>query len=252
MASTGARPARRELALVLVLVLPLAAVLLALPPIRQDPAYHAFADTRTFFGVPNFWNVASNVPFAVVAITGLALCSGGRVRGAVRSWAVFFGGTALVALGSGYYHWMPDSATLVWDRIPMTIAFMGLLTALVSEHLDARIQNRLLAVSLPVGIASVVWWHYTDDLRLYAWVQFGPLLAIAFMVATFPGRYSHRVYLAYGLGFYVVAKIAEFTDGVIYSATGGTISGHVLKHLLAAGAPLCVYLMLKRRSAIAR
>jgi hypothetical protein len=29
------------------------AIALWLPPIRQDPAYHAFADRRTLLGVPN-------------------------------------------------------------------------------------------------------------------------------------------------------------------------------------------------------
>ena len=30
---------------------------LLLPPISQDPGYHNFADHRTIWGVPNFWNV---------------------------------------------------------------------------------------------------------------------------------------------------------------------------------------------------
>ena len=33
-----------------------------LPPIPQDQAYHQFADHRTLLGIPNFWNVVSNVP----------------------------------------------------------------------------------------------------------------------------------------------------------------------------------------------
>ena len=31
------------------------------PPLPQDPTYHVFADRRTFFGIPNFWNVCSNL-----------------------------------------------------------------------------------------------------------------------------------------------------------------------------------------------
>ena len=38
-------------------------VVFLLPPIPQDPAYHNFADQRTLYGVPNFWNVVSNLPF---------------------------------------------------------------------------------------------------------------------------------------------------------------------------------------------
>ena len=32
-------------------------------PITQYPSYHNFADTRTFFGIPNFFDVISNIPF---------------------------------------------------------------------------------------------------------------------------------------------------------------------------------------------
>ena len=42
--------------------------LLPLPPLLQDQAYHQFADQRELFGIPNFWNVVSNLPFAVGAV----------------------------------------------------------------------------------------------------------------------------------------------------------------------------------------
>ena len=45
--------------------------LLLLPPISQDQGYHHFADQRTLFGVPNFWNVVSNLPFMAVGSVGL-------------------------------------------------------------------------------------------------------------------------------------------------------------------------------------
>ena len=47
------------------------AALLLLPPILQDQSYHRFADERTLFGIPNFWNVVSNVPFIAV---GAVVC----------------------------------------------------------------------------------------------------------------------------------------------------------------------------------
>ena len=46
-------------------------VLLLLPPIAQDQSYHRFADERTLLGVPNFWNVVSNLPFIAVGAAGL-------------------------------------------------------------------------------------------------------------------------------------------------------------------------------------
>ncbi|HJQ62400.1 MAG TPA: hypothetical protein VJ834_06030, partial [Burkholderiales bacterium] len=110
--------------------LTLLAVALSLDPIAQDPAYHDFADRRAALGVPNFLNVASNVAFFAVGVAGMALCSFRQVHGAQASWTVLFLGAALVAVGSGYYHWAPDNASLVWDRLPMTVGFMGLFVAL--------------------------------------------------------------------------------------------------------------------------
>ena len=44
-------------------------------PIPQDPTYHEFADRRTFFGIPNFWNVFSNLSFVLVGAFGLRMVS---------------------------------------------------------------------------------------------------------------------------------------------------------------------------------
>jgi hypothetical protein len=43
---------RQTYLIVLLLITALVAVM-ALPPIAQDPAYHAFADRRGLFGTPN-------------------------------------------------------------------------------------------------------------------------------------------------------------------------------------------------------
>src|SRR5258706_3893297 len=91
----------REWALVAVVLLPLA-VLLAGPPMAEDLKYHALVDTRAFLGIPNFMDVASNVPFLLLGVAGLLLCFQARVLGAVTSWRVFFLGVALVFFGSAY------------------------------------------------------------------------------------------------------------------------------------------------------
>ena len=41
-----------------------------LPAMPQPVAYHDFADQRTMFGVPNFFNVASNFGFLIAAVAG--------------------------------------------------------------------------------------------------------------------------------------------------------------------------------------
>ena len=207
------------------------------------------ADRRTFLGLPNFADVASNVPFLLVAAMGMLWC-GRNGAGARSSWMAFFLGVALVFFGSGYYHLAPHDNSLVWDRLPMTVAFMGLFAALLSEHVPGRIELPLLAAAIVVGIASVLLWKHTGDLRVYIWVQVMPLLVILYVLAVYPGRYTHRRYLLYGLGFYLISKAAELSDHLIFAWTSEVMSGHTLKHLLAAGAPLCIYLMLKKRKSV--
>jgi hypothetical protein len=130
----------------------------------------------------------------------------------------------------------------------MTLAFMGLFAGLLAEHLPEGIELPLLAAALVTGVASVLLWQQTGDLRVYIWVQGMALLAIPYVLAVYPGRYPHRGYLFMGLGLYALAKAAELADHEIFALTGATVSGHTLKHLLAAGAPLCVCLMLLRRA----
>lgn len=216
-------------------------------PIPQDPAYHNFADKRGYFGLPNFWNVISNLPFLIFGTMGFIFCFTKRKTGAYISWTVFFLGTAMVCFGSGYYHWNPDNATLIWDRLPMTIAFMALFVAVVSEQMNEKTEIFLLFPALILGAGSIVWWVHTGDLRFYAWVQFAPLLILPFILILFPAHYSHRFYLFFALGFYILAKVAEFYDHAIFSLTAGSISGHSIKHILASLAPFCIYLMLLRR-----
>jgi hypothetical protein len=239
--------ARRTSAFAAALMVPLA-VLLFFPPIAQDPHYHAFADTRSLLGVPHFLNVASNAAFFAVGVVGIALCARMKELGARLPWTVFFAAVALAAFGSGYYHQNPSDETLAWDRLPMTIAFAALFTALVAEHFVAVPERLLLVTAIAAGAASIVWWRYAGDLRFYVWVQLAPFLAIAVLLAAFPGRYTARRWLAWGFVFYAAAKIVEFADASIFSLTSGAISGHTLKHVLAALAPLCVYRMLKVRT----
>src|SRR5438105_10155701 len=154
-----------------------AAIVRASPPVAQDPAYHQMADRRPMLGIPNCLNVLSNFPFAVVAALGLAALfreGGNRVPDQWARWpyAVLFIGTALTTVGSAYYHLAPDNDRLLWDRLPMTVGFVGLLTAVVSERISPRLAQRIVGPLLATGLGSVVWWHWTElrghgDLRAY-------------------------------------------------------------------------------------
>jgi hypothetical protein len=231
------------------LLLALFAGVMALEPIAQSAAYHDFADQRFLLGVPNLFDVASNSAFLIVGALGIALCAGQRRPQQVASWMVFFIATVLTGLGSAYYHWAPNDATLVWDRLPMALAFMALFVALVGEHVGERLERFLLAPALVAGVMSVLWWQWSGDLRPYLWVQFAPLLCIPFVMAMFPARYTHRRFVFYGIGLYALAKVAEIADGQIFTLTAHVVSGHTLKHLLAASAIFALLVMLWRRQA---
>lgn len=227
----------------------IAGVFLFMPSIAQDLAYHDFADKRSWLGIPNFGDVVGNAPFAIVGIWGLVVLA--RIKSsfadlaAYRLWQVFFFGVFLVAFGSGYYHWAPDNHTLVWDRIPMTIAFMSLFSLIVMRHVNRKAGVLLFLPLLVTGIGSVFYWDYTEamgagDLRLYALVQFLPIILIPLILWLFPARENGMRYLLQTLGFYMLAKVLEHFDGAFFNIAGDAISGHTLKHIAAAAAVACL------------
>lgn len=222
-------------------------VLFLLNPIPQDPAYHLFADTRSFWGIPNFFDTVSNLPFFVVGLIGLHRVFADQSETNRAAWGVLFAGVTLVSIGSSWYHLHPGNDSLVWDRLPMAVGFMGLLAALIAEHISESLSRKLLAPLVVLGIASVLCWKWTGDLRLYAWVQFVPLLMIPAMFLFFEGRFSHRWLLLVAFGGYALAKVMEACDAAIFRGTGGFLSGHTIKHIVAAGACYCILLMLKNR-----
>jgi hypothetical protein len=230
-----------------------------LPRISQDAAYHGFADQREILAVPNFLNVFSNLPFAIVGVMGLMFLFGrGKTSfispGERWPFVVFFLGVALTSIGSSYYHLSPSNERLVWDRLPMTLGFMSIFAAVIEERVSRKMGRRLLAPLLLVGLVSVLYWHVTEsagagDLRLYAMVQFYPLVAVPFMLAFFPPLYTRGASLVLALAVYGVAKLLEIFDRAIFSA-GEVLSGHSLKHLAAAAAAFLILRALKKREAI--
>ena len=62
--------------------------LFLLPPIVQNQDYHDFADQRTLFGIPNFWNVVSNIPFIGIGVVGL--WQFGRSQATMLLFSAFF------------------------------------------------------------------------------------------------------------------------------------------------------------------
>jgi hypothetical protein len=256
-------PAALRFGVLAALTLGVLAIALALPPIPQDPAYHAFADTRGWLGVPNFGDVASNLAYLAAGLAGLGFLAtpAGRARFALAAarlpWLVFFAGAVLVAGGSAWYHLAPANETLVWDRLAMSVAFMALFAGVVADRIDARAGGLLvLPVMLALGIASVLWWHVTEragagDLRFYFLLNpVGPALLLVSILALWPGRVTSVRGLAVVLLCYAAAVACEQADAAAFAVTGGAVSGHTIKHLLSAGAVLAVADMLRRVPAV--
>jgi hypothetical protein len=231
-----------------------------LPRIPQPQSYHLFADQRGLMGIPNFGDVVSNVPFAIVGVWGLVFLvrlraeeSSQRFIDARERWfyLIIFVGMVLTAFGSSYYHLHPDNARLVWDRLPMTIVFMSFVAALIAERISLRAGLWLLPILLLVGAGSVVQWyaselHGVGDLRFYATVQAYSVLFLL-LALLLPPRYTCGWCLAVVAGFYALAKILETFDRPIFVFLQHVVSGHTLKHLAAAYAGYWILVMLQRR-----
>ena len=229
-------------------------------PIPQDPAYHRFADQRALLGVPHCLDVISNLAFLFVGLWGSRVVH--RLVGPpgqqafprpadAAAYQVLFVSVALVGLGSAWYHLDPRNGTLLWDRLPMSAAFMAFLAAVLAERVDRRAGLIALPPLVAFGLFSVLYWHFTEqagagDLRYYIVAQAYPVLFAPLMVRLLPSPYTRGSDLYVAALLYLLAKAAEVFDHEVYAA-GGWISGHTGKHLLAALGAWWVLRMVRRR-----
>jgi len=244
--------------IILFFILLILSVFIFINPISQPQNYYNFSDKNNYFGINNFWNVVSNIPFLIVGFLGLTLNTKKKLTHdnypAIPIYSIFFLGIFLTGFGSSWFHLSPNNETLVWDRLPMTIGFMALTTALLSEYLYREFQKKFFYPLLLIGFISVVYWHITEqagrgDLRLYVLVQFLPMLVIPMVAFTNKSRFTHNINLVGVIIFYLLAKLAEHYDHAIHQVLGH-ISGHSIKHLLAAAATFLVLRMLMLRKSV--
>jgi hypothetical protein len=245
----------KRLKIMLAIIVAAIIAIFNIEPIAQDPSYHNFADQRRIVGVANFLNVLSNLPFVIIGIMGIRLVASHKATGGLAElqaiYVTFFVGVFLTGFGSAYYHYQPGNQTLLWDRLPMTIAFMALFSAVVGEYISTRLAWKLFIPLLILGIASVVYWHVTElnghgDLRAYALVQFLPVLLIPLILWLFDSELNGDKYIWGIIGAYAVSKLMELFDAGLYGIFG-LLSGHSLKHLLAAFGALIFYWALRER-----
>jgi hypothetical protein len=231
--------------------------LLLAGPLQQWDNYHGFADTRAWLGIPNAADVLSNAPFLVVAGLGLWRLRRSALDWPSRhAWQLFCIALLCTTAGSAFYHWAPDNTALVFDRIPIAWACIAIIGALLAEHVHERWATLpVLAVGVALATATVAYWWFTEqrgagDLRPYLYLQILPMLLVpmallmklpALHTACTPASAWWAV-----LGLYALAKGTEVADHAILGATGW-VSGHTLKHLLAAAAAGWIVFAVTRR-----
>jgi hypothetical protein len=256
----------RQRALLLGAPLLMALALWVHGPIEQWASYHHFADVHALWGMPNAANVLSNLPFLVIGVWGwVALWRQGRVhptpRPSFHAWSVFAFSIACTCWGSAYYHWAPDNASLLWDRLPIAWACASLSAALLAERVDARFGRAWpLFAALAIATLSVFYWWWTlspqgplpgGDLRPYLFVQFLPMLLVPLvfglkLAALHPLAIPARA-AWWALGLYAIAKLVEVGDQAVLEHLH-MVGGHPLKHLFAAaGAAILMRAAVGRR-----
>lgn len=212
------------------------------PSVAQHAQYHAFADQRGWHGLPCAMDVLTNLPFAVVGLWGLVrlwqaslqrrLPHGLDMHGPLA--AVFFGGLLLTAAGSSYYHYQPDNYGLAWDRLGMVVAFAGLLGMAVADRISLRAGVVTVVATLLAGPVAVLLWHQTGNLLPWVVVQGGGMLLVLALALRKPLPNSRGLPLMAVVALYTLAKLLELGDHTVFGWTGGLVSGHSLKHVVAA------------------
>ncbi|GKS70446.1 membrane protein [Nitrosomonas sp. PY1] len=252
----------RQLWLIAVISFIVISVALALPPLSQPLDYHEFADQRSFMGIPNFNDVVSNLAFLFSGGAGVMLLLRINQRPSQKTfqqlqecipYGLLFLGVIATTFGSSYYHWMPSNDRLMWDRLPIAICIVALLSATLVDRVNIRIGLWLLPSLVVLAIVSVLYWHWTElqgagNLNLYIVTQFYSILLMLWISFRFPSRYTHGSFIYSIIILYGLAKVAETLDREIFTLTHYWISGHTLKHLIAAYAAYRIVYVLNKRS----
>lgn len=231
-----------------------------LPPVGLPDGYHNFADQRILLFIPNFFDVASNIPFALLGLYGVDFLTRSKKDffpldlSSKLAFLGFFLAVILVMFGSANYHWSPTDASLLWDRVPIVIAFVCLFGGFLSDRLNSHgVVLYVTPCLIFLSFGALAWDQYQfdqgGDLRFYLLVQIFPIVILPIVCRLYPvGRLTTEKHLWQMIAWYGVSKICEFFDTRIFILTNETVSGHTLKHLAAAMAVLAVIRMLREKT----
>jgi hypothetical protein len=231
-----------------------AVVLYFLDPIAQDLAYHKFSDCRTFIGVNHFMDVVSNIPFVIIGFRGIRIANKAYRKKTMIFFLmtfVLFAGVFFTGLGSAFYHYDPNNFSLIFDRLPMTMVFTPFFATIIYDYVDRRIGTFVFYSFIMLGVYSIFYWYYTEiiglgDLRLYAFVQFFPIVVVPLILLFYKNGYLYTKQILFVFGAYTIAKLCEHFDAQLFEFLG-FISGHTIKHLFSALAVYFIYLIYQKR-----
>jgi len=99
---------------------------------------------------------------------------------------------------------------------------MSLFWLVLEERLSVGLP--LLFCLVGAGVASVVYWSFTDDLRFYTLVQFYPILCILLLFIMRPEGYIEQRRILQVISWFLAAKLPEACDKV-RSFQSGSFTG---------------------------
>lgn len=232
-------------------------ILWPLIPVEDPPEYYLFADQRRLWGIPNAFDVLSNLAFLFAGAYGLLPRRAGphaekpraespSKPGSSLSTHHFFisllaTSSLLVFFGSAYFHWNPVFERLFWDRLALTLVFSTLISLFIVDRVHPLWGLRSSFLLIPLALFSAIGWRFHIlTLRPYIVLQFGGFLLLIGLLFLCPrGLISNRSTWM-GLASYAVAKFFEIQDVTIF-AVSGLISGHTLKHFFAGLALFLIF-----------
>jgi len=249
---------RQQVWLIIIVIVVLYGLLrLSFGPLPQNPNYHLLADTRTHLGfIPRAGDVLTNLAILAAGLFGLAIRPHMAVESEARTAVnVLVAASILTAFGSAYYHWAPSNATLVWDRLSMAIVLSSLLALVMADRMHPDFARVALWPFVSLGAGSVILWGASEaagqgDVLLYLIVRIGAGAAIALMLILRQPRHTGTLWLVAALVSEIVMAIFERLDHEVFRLTGGLVSGHNAKHVIAGAALAFVFWWLRARKPV--
>lgn len=217
-------------------------------PLVQSAGYHQFADTRLICGVHNGADVLSNLAILAAGVVNLSWCwrhrgSNARQMPGMLTAALGF---VITSAGSAVYHYSPTDSTLVWDRLPMTIVFAGVLAMLYTSVSGRRISWSQVSSLVTAAVLTVLIWAWFGELWPYTLLQYGGLASIlgftCWRKVANPGGWWGVIC------WYGVAKLFEALDTSVWLATHHVVAGHTLKHIACGAAGIALLRIVKEHS----